>query len=173
MNGLNTKGLIKQIKASKNSLIWSLKDGVHTITNRHWLISFNDVPKEVQVALFSIFAQFPEESTHIRNDRFSGTTLKGDPIGFESIVRGAEKGKHAMDTRFIYDMRGMKARVFRQGDVFAYVDESLLHAVDEYRGEILMSGVMTPVYFKDVNYLVLPYRMGTSPEKEIQELFSK
>lgn len=89
MNGLNIKGLIKQIKASKDGLIWSLKDGVHTITNRHWLISFNDVPKEVQVALFSIFAQFPEEGSHIRNDRFSGTTLKGDPVGFESIVSGA------------------------------------------------------------------------------------
>ncbi|MEK5167134.1 hypothetical protein NYE69_33170 [Paenibacillus sp. FSL R5-0527] len=173
MNGLNINGLCKQIKASKKRLIWSLKDGIHTITDRYWLVNFKEIPRDVQIGLFAIFTQFPEEGMHIRYDRFSDSILKGGHIDHASIVRGAVAGNKGKDTGFAYDISGMKARVFKSNDVFAYVNEKLLLAVDDYVGEILMTGPMSPVYFKDADYIVLPYRMVNQPEREILELFTK
>lgn len=92
MNGLNINGLCKQIKASKKRLIWSLKDGIHTITDRYWLVNFKEIPRDVQIGLFAIFTQFPEEGMHIRYDRFSDSILKGGHIDHASIVRGRSLG---------------------------------------------------------------------------------
>ncbi|OXL83152.1 hypothetical protein BCV73_08725 [Paenibacillus sp. SSG-1] len=172
-NGLNIKGLCKQIKASRKNMMWSLNDGVHTITDRYWMAQFKEIPKEVQIELYAIFAQFPEEGMHIRYDRFSDSILKGVFIDHTSILDGANKGEPAKDTRFSYDLNGMTARVFKRDDIYSYVNEGYLLAVKEYDGEILMTGKMQPVYFKDASYLVLPYRMGNAPEKEVLELFTK
>jgi|GEM_PF-4782568 len=173
MKSINVKGLVKQIKASKKNMMWSLKDGVHTLTDRYWLVQFREIPKEVQIALYAIFTQFPEEGTHIRYDRFSGSILKGDSIDHAAILDGASKGEKAKDTGFSYDLAGIRTRVFKKNNIFAYVNENLLLAVDEYDGDILVSGRMQPVYFKDANFLALPYRMGNRPEEEILELFTK
>jgi len=173
MNGLNIKGLVKQIKASKKDLIWSFKNGTHTISNRHWMINIVNLPQDVKIALFSIFAEFPEEGKHIRYDRFSESVMRGDSIDFEGIKNGANKGSAGDRTKFTSDISDYKARVFKREGTYVYVNEAYLLAVEGYSGEILMTDWKRPIFFKDENYLVLPYRVVNEPEKEILELFCK
>jgi hypothetical protein len=160
-NGLNIKGLCKQIKADKHCMIWSLNKGTHTITNRHWLIKFDALPREVLVTLLSIFGEFPEDGTLLQNVGYSDTPLRNVALTEERWKPVAE-GKPIKYTRYLYDDGDSRnLRVFKLEDQFVFVKEQYLQAVDENFGreDIKCNGVYQPVFFADLNYLVLPMRM--------------
>lgn len=160
-NGLNIKGLCKQIKSDKNSMIWSLRDGCHTITNRHWLIEFDEMPREVLVTLLSVFGEAPEDGMLLQNAHYSDTPLRNVALTDERWKPVGE-GKPATYTSFIHDAgRVGYLRVFKQEDQFIFINENYLQAVGEHFGRenIKCNGYFQPVYFENINYLVLPMRM--------------
>lgn len=175
MKGLNIKGLCKQIKESKWSIIWSLKDGKHMITNRQWMIVLDALPKDVSITLFSIFAEMPAEGQSLQNNRFIREHSHQVALDVEKIFEEAKGGSEAKDTGFIYSIGESNTKVFKSSNAFAYVNEKFLAAVDadSYRGRVLLSGRMSPLYYEDINYIALPYRVSNDPEKEIIELFTK
>lgn len=169
---INIKGLCKQIKADKTGVVWSIKDGKHLITNRQWLVEFEQLPKDVEKLLFSILGEFPQEGEHVRYENFSGGTFRGEAIKYSEIIDAVKRGRTTCKTDFIYN-GNPKTRIFREGDNFIYVDENFLLAVEDYEGEILNQSTMGPVYFKDANYIALPVRMTRNLDLELLELFTK
>jgi hypothetical protein len=159
-NGLNIKGLIKQIKADKHQMIWSLNNGTHTITNRHWLIKFDALPREVLVTLLSIFGEFPEDGSLLQNVGYSDTPLRNVALT-EERWKPVGEGKPVKYTRYLHDFGSGYLRVFKADDQFTFVKEEYLQAVDQNFGRenIKCNGTYQPIFFADLNYLVLPMRM--------------
>lgn len=169
---INVKGLCKQIKADKRGIVWSLKNGKHLITNRQWLVEFDQLPKDIEKLLFSILGEFPQEGEHIRYEVFSGAILRDEAIKYSEIIDTANKGKVTYKTDLMHD-GNPRTRIFREGDNLIYVNENFLLAVEDYKGEILNNSTMGPVYFKDANYIALPVRMTKNLDLELLELFTK
>ncbi|MGG3307358.1 hypothetical protein ABER23_08015 [Paenibacillus lautus] len=160
-NGLNIKGLCKQIKSEKRHIIWSLSKGTHTITNRHWLIKFDALPREVLVTLLAIFGEFPEEGMLLNNVGYSDTPLKHTALRDESWKPVGDE-KPATLTSYLHDAGDSGyLRVFKSEDQFTFVREEYLQAVDQNFGRenIKFYGIFQPIFFADMNYVVLPMRM--------------
>ncbi|MFS8215589.1 hypothetical protein [Paenibacillus polymyxa] len=168
-NGINIKGLCKQIKDDKKKIIWSLKDGVHSITNRNWMISFEEVPREVRLVLLSIFGGFPEEGYLLQKTPFSDEPQRS--VAVEPISLNREMAKQAIRTDFLHTSSGLdNLRVFKAGEGFVYIKERFLQAIDPNFGFTNMNsfGEMAPMVFEDLNYIVLPVRIGK--EKDLLTL---
>jgi len=177
IKGLNVKGLCKQIKASKNNLIWSLKDGIHVITNRHWMITFEEIPKEVLVTLFSLFVKMPEEGTALQASHFNREVSELIAVDVDKIRETAKNGTISTLTNLFSRSGDLVTRIFKTSEGFLYVKADYMHAINEYGdvGEILSSGKHSPVLFKNINYLILPYRREHNLLEEclIEELTTK
>ncbi|MCY9530551.1 hypothetical protein M5X04_14610 [Paenibacillus alvei] len=57
---INTKTLCTLLDQAE-TVVWSIKDGVSTISDRHVLVRFKGIPREVLSVLYSIFFRVPEE----------------------------------------------------------------------------------------------------------------
>lgn len=162
-NGLNIKGLIKQIRTDKSRLIWSLYQGVHMVTNRHWMIEFEEVPREIMSVLLSIFGQFPTEGYLIQTFSFGSEVVKADAI--KNKGWDFNNAKQATVTKYIHDYGESRyLRVFKADDEFYFVNETYLQAVDKNFGfeNVMSKGTLQPLFFSNINYTVLPVRMHES-----------
>lgn len=159
LRGINLKEVCRQIKLSgKRSLIWSRQEGFHYITNRHWLIRFADdqLPREVLVVLFSVFAMIPENGktymTHLE------AVNEQKPPGFNSIYSQLETAKPGKITPFSKDLtEKWRMRIIQFGSEFIFLDEEYARMVDQ--DEVAScAGKLSPVFFLDGAVVILPYR---------------
>lgn len=155
MKNLNTKALCKQIKASRNQMIWSLKDGEHTISDRRWAIKSKTLSPDVRVTLLSIFeGDMPEEGgcLHLQH----GSILKNVAITTPEPEQGHVEYKR---TKYVMDYEGAwKLRVFLNAENKAiYINEDFLGICDS-RMQSFGSGNMRPLFYPEINYVVLPVR---------------
>lgn len=166
MKGINLKEVCRQIKASgKRALIWSRQEGFHYITNRHWMLRFADdqLPREVLVVLFSIFAMIPEPGKTIVS--YFGD-VKEDKLGnMDKIYSPLESAPPGKITPFSKDIdEKSRMRVIQSGTEFIYLNEEYARMVDH--DEVpYCSGVLTPVFFLDGAVIILPYR-NTSDKRD-------
>lgn len=163
--GLNVKGLCKQMKSEKYCLIWSLKNGVHTITNRKWLIDFEVIPREVKLMLLSIFGEEPEENVCLTKFHYSDEPATSVAVpGAKDIVKNAIP---ATKTNYLFAHEGIgNLRIFKTAEHFVHVQERYLQAVDDNQGyqNIGSVGPMAPLHFEDINYIVLPVRIPNTED---------
>ncbi|MEK3851241.1 hypothetical protein MKX59_19565 [Paenibacillus sp. FSL R7-0340] len=167
--GLSIKGLCKQIKADKNRMIWSLKDGVYSITNRHWMITLTELPREVKTVLLTIFGDFPEEGRCLQNTSYSAIPLNSPSV--DGLILDREHAVPARKTDYLLSSSKVgDLRIFKAGEDFIYIKESFLEAIDPNLGFENMSsfGKLSPFIFEDLNYVVLPVRIGE--EKDLLTL---
>jgi len=167
---INIKELCKQIKKS-HYFIWSLKGGINYLTNRHWAIKYETLPREVLVQLFTIYAEFPEEGTSLVYQGAFGVS-KLDKVDIKKVFDDAQKDQIAGKvTPFIKVSGVLSMRVIKCNEKFIFVsDDYLKNISDVEESEPFCKGQLNPVTFCNNNFLVLPYRMQTVEVEILQEL---
>ena len=176
IKGLNTKGLCKMIQESKHRIIWFKTEGVYYITNRSWAIKFDVIPRDVLVKLFSITAAVPEEGQSLVMASYLDEPLVQVPPNMKEIYETALRGIPAKRTDFLKSSDKLLMRIFKTANEKIFVDEKYLQAVDmqNYDGEIIGSGRMSPIIFKNLNFLILPYRITNVEDSSfIEELINE
>lgn len=163
---INEKELVKQIRSSKNRIVWSIQEEEHFITNRVWAVRYKKLPTAVLTALFAIFAEIPENNTTLHTT--SGIPQKSEPvIDIRKIMEPGHDLVPAQVTKIVLDI-GIKARCFVGSDgQYFYLDESLVQLGNVFDGNVLYSKPRSPVFLCDGNLIILPVRVGKVEHIEI------
>jgi hypothetical protein len=163
---INEKELIKQIKKSKHTMIWTIKDGVNYITNRHWMARYKTVPQVVLTTLFSIFAQIPKEGQALVMS--CGITLEQKYINCGKMYDDAIKGSQGIVTSYIKESGNILMRVIKYKGDYLYLNNDFFKiADDDYAPKC--NGKLAPLLFCDDDLLLLPYIVENDDET-IKEL---
>ncbi|MBW7475921.1 hypothetical protein K0T92_14340 [Paenibacillus oenotherae] len=159
---LNTKALCKQIRASRNQVIWSFNGEEHLITNRHWGVKFTELPTDIKVTLLTTFEG---ETPNINEtlSKMSGISVK-KPEALKLPFPSKENEKEAQWTLYLRQIDNDLLRVFRIGDQFIYIKSSYLEAASDIGLKVVGTGPHQPLYFPEINYLVLPVRLQREPD---------
>lgn len=159
MKGFNLKEVCKQIKYDgKRSLIWSRENGHHYVTNNHWMMRFVDgqMPREILVTLFSIFAEIPKEGRALIMHTGIQNEIKAVNVqGVYSLFANSGDGEI---TPFIKDLGSVKMRAIRYNEEVVYINEAYSMMVYMESHKPQCSGKLTPVFFMDGAFVILPYR---------------
>ncbi len=167
---INEKELCKQIKKSaKIGLIWTIQEGMNYITNRHWAVRYREVPRDVLVALFSVFAQLPEEGQTL-NFTFGQTVETNVNVKrvFDESNDNDVKGKV---TSYLSDSYGpYMVRIINSDKGFIYIKDDYMKMVGDE--EPLCKGINTPVSFCDNNFIILPVRVSNNNDNTLHDLIA-
>lgn len=168
---INEKELVKQIKASKNRLIWNVQDNVHYITNRHWAVRYEKLPTSVLTALFSIFAEIPKNNSSFHN--FQGILQKTEPsVNIQKIMTMDDSLKPGQITEILVENSILMRVIECSGDLI-YINNDYIKMVDNFDDQPLCSGSMSPVFFCEGNLIIFPYRtVKVTHKKIIQDLIA-
>lgn len=173
---INLKALCKQIKKdASRSLIWTVSNGTHYITNRHWMIKYryNNMPREVLVQMFSAFAQIPEDGHSLILTRFNGLEIQDKPeISCELLFKSCEDFEsNGVLTNIILDYGDFKCRVIKSKDTIIRLDETYMSMVDFDKDNARCAGRLQPISFCDNQLIILPFRTENETENnDILEL---
>lgn len=171
--GVNIKELCKQIKKdSRKSLIWTLENGVHYISNRYWAVRFIGIPSEVSDTLFSIFDQMPSEGRTLATSHWDA---KERPfVSMSGIFRHCESNNtEGSITNIIIEQGKVSYRVIKTNDHLIRIDNKYLSIVNKDKDIPKCSHQMTPVSFCNNQFLVISVRVTNSKEDDtINELLA-
>jgi len=162
---INIKELCKQIKKSP-SIIWTVQNGTHYVTNRHWAVRYTELPREVLIQLFCIFAEIPKEGETISFSKSYGF-VSHSSANVERVFKDQEK---VTDTGLVtpylktHDDYG-NLRIIKIGKEFAYINEDYMKLVTDCEStSVVCSGRLSPISFYDNMLIILPVR--TANEKD-------
>lgn len=157
MKGLNIKGLCKQIRESKHKLIWSLNEGVHTITNRHWLINLSALPYEVKIELLKTFEGIEIQEGQMINS-YHDIGLVDKPL---NIPKQENETVEFEWTDYYRNCASLgMTRVFRHGETIKYINTSYLQAVSEGLVPTSINSSLGNLLFEEIGYMILPVRVN-------------
>lgn len=169
MNGINLKELCKQIKKSgKSYLIWVLQDGMHYISNRHWAVKFNVLPREVLIALFSVFADQPKAGISFINTPMGLQISKIDDSKinikdiFEQSLQNADEG---VITNVVIDYDNVSMRIFKTSDYITRINNDYASMTEIKEGK--SAGQQKPISFCNNDLIILPFRATSNDEDEL------
>jgi hypothetical protein len=160
MNSLiNTKELCKQIRVS-GSVIWTMEEKQHFISNRHFLVRFDELPREVTIALFSVFCKLPEVGQTFTAFRGS-VNDKAESIKYDNIYQPNKQDVEGSKTAFLRDMgRKALASVIKFPTHVSLVDERYMKlAGDSEMVKTTGKSPHAPLYLANNDLLVLPIRV--------------
>jgi len=174
--GFNVKQVCKQIKATSKSILWWRHDGRYYITNRHWIIRLpvDELPREILIQLFSIFAEIPTEGNIL--SMFGGN--RGNvpiPKDLGVVYDHMEKMKPAQVTPFVKTSESKNVpnlRVIQYKDQILYVNDDYIRMVDIERETPYCTGKHSPVFFLDGTFAVLPMRQDDRSRNEETEFIN-
>ncbi|BBI32344.1 hypothetical protein [Cohnella abietis] len=169
---INIKELCRQIKKSHN-FIWTLKEGVHYLTNRHWAIRYEELPREVLVQLFAIYAEIPEQGKALVYQSGTGVSHM-DEVDVKKIFDNASKDQFIGEvTSFIKVSGDLRMRVIKINGQFIYLNEEYLKILSDIESsQPYGKGQLRPLTFFDNMFLVLPYRTTTVDVEILQKLIA-
>lgn len=158
---INIKELCKQIKKSR-IIIWTLDKGVHYITNRCWMIKYNELPRDVLVQLFGIFLGIPEEGqSFVKNRNFENETkpaLNCENI-FVDALKDSRAGKVTLFVKHVDS--NINIRVVTFGDFISFFDEEYMKMIKDFeQSHPISGGSYRPTSFNDNTFVILPYRVA-------------
>lgn len=168
---INIKELCKQIKKS-HCVIWTLENGIHYITNRHWMIKFAELPREVLIQLFSIFTEIPSEGESLicQRDSIDRKPAVRCEFIFEEAMKGPKPGEITEFVK-VKDPK-LQIRVLNFGTFFCYTNEDYMKILRDFEeSKPFGSGVYRPISFNDNTFVILPYRV--SNDKADTEMLSE
>jgi hypothetical protein len=168
---INTKELCKQIRyCNSGFLIWTKEKDQNFITNRHFLVRFDEVPREVLAALFSVFYKLPEVGETMVS-HFGSIQDDPKPINYNGIYQPDKQDTEGTITPFMRDMgRKHLTRFIKFPKNHAYVSESYAKLSAEFESPVKSSTQPnSPIYFADGDLLILPYRI-TENSKDVIDL---
>ncbi|WP_274362723.1 hypothetical protein [Paenibacillus thermotolerans] len=176
---INIKELCKRIRygRTRGGMVWSREDNRHFITNRHWLVRFDELPREVKIELFSVFCKIPEVGQTL--NIFAGQESETKPVKYDNIYQPDKQDAIGEVTPFMKEI-GEKhfARVLKFPEHFAFNDEDYFKLA-EGDSDIKTQGnsPLKPVYLAGGDLLVLPIRVSESGNdttiKELTEAVSE
>lgn len=170
---INLKELCKQIKKS-NNMIWALIDGVHYITNRHWAVKYESLPREILIELFAVFAEIPEAGAAIQMRRGWEVSRANVDIKkvFDDLSAVVQKQGEVTPYLKLSDKDSM--RVIKIGDEPIYVNNDYMKIIkDVVISNPTSAGKYQPIAFNENTLILLPYRMTNSKDDEtIAELLA-
>lgn len=170
---VNTKELCKHIKQSANRyLIWTVENGVHYITNRHWAVKFTELPRDVLISLFAVYARMPQEGISLVR------TVYGDEerpaVSLEKIyAKSAESLDIGTITSIIVERDKEQYRVLKTPNAIIKLNNKYMSMIDKDINMAKCSGKNEPVFFGDNQVILLPVRADEPKENEtINELIA-
>jgi hypothetical protein len=162
---INTKELCKKIKrAGYRSLIWQVADGAHYVSNRQWVVRFRELPREVLISLFAVFAEIPGEGQTLAIT--GGTLRQNAKYDFKPIFAGISLASSAQVTPFlrIFDTK-LRMRAIRLQSGTAYINEDYMTILSDFEGA-QGTGVMAPVFFCGGDVVLMPFRVSGPDESD-------
>lgn len=160
MSGINTKELCKQLRFdSKNgAVIWTREADRHFISNRHYAVRFEELPKEVLIALFSIFCRLAEAGETLFSQ--GGRVVdQPKPANFSKIYLPDKADVVGSKTPYIRKMgKKLNAAVIKFSNRVSLVDEKYIKLADEADVVKSTDSVYAPMYLANDDLMVLPYR---------------
>lgn len=169
MSKINTKELCKQIKSAKRNLIWSVKNDIHYISNRHWMVRYKELPRDVLITLFGVFAEIPQNGDTFTAGH-SGIHKDGN-VNCEQTYKDIEQ--RSLSKGFVTNFLKTKGkdlvlRVINFQTSFAMVDDSYIRLVEDFSGsEVKGGGVFHPMLCCDGDLILLPVREGNTHENQL------
>jgi hypothetical protein len=163
---INEKELCKQIKKSV-TMIWSVVDGTHYFTNRHWAVKYDDLPRYVLVTLFSMFAVVPQEGESLSVRKGEEASRFGANIkkAFDDQSSITNKGEVTPFLK-LYDTYNL--RVIKVGNEPAYVNNDYMKIIkDVENSNPVTLGTKSAISFNDNTVILLPYRLSNDREDGI------
>ncbi|MCM3294224.1 hypothetical protein M3661_29495 [Paenibacillus sp. MER 180] len=157
---VNTKKLCQLLKyAASRTLIWSKLEDGHTITDRHFMVAFTEVPRDVMSVLLGIFLRIPEDGQSLK---IMGGELQDDfsLLNHEGLAKYKDANVEGLVTPYLKDIDGVKARVLQIGDRFALVNDRFMGLTTDKVVRGYESPFM-PIYLSSGAILVLPFRYST------------
>ncbi|SYX87675.1 hypothetical protein [Paenibacillus alvei] len=123
---VNTKKLCQLLKyAASRTLVWSKLEEGYTITDRHFMVKFTEIPRDVMAVMLGIFLRTPEQGQSLK-------IMGGELIDDYSLLNHDALGKYkdasveGHVTPYLKDIEGVKARVLQIGDRFALVNDRFM-----------------------------------------------
>ena len=158
MAGFNIKQVCKQIKADGKSILWWRQNGLFYITNRHWIIRLpvDELPREILIQLFSIFAEIPNEGEILSDFTGKNNIPKCDFV--YSQMGKARPGKVTPFVKTFEPKNFPNLRVIQYKDQILYVNDNYIRMVDFEHETVYCTGKHSPVFFLDGAFAVLPMR---------------
>lgn len=155
---INTKELCKNIKhASKNCLFWTLESGIHYITNRHWAVKYEELPRDVLIVLFSIFAKFPTEGTTL--ERASGGERERELVSLVKIFDGTSQNTVTGSiTNIILEWDKGEYRVIKTASEIIKLNNDYMSMVVKDDEPVKCGNKFQPVSFSNNQFILLPIR---------------
>lgn len=164
--GVNIKELCKRIKKdSRRRLIWTLEKDVHYVSNGHWAVRFDNLPRDVLISLFSVFAKIPSEG-------FSMVTTRWDveerpAVSMTKVFRDCESYKSdGTVTNIIIDYGKEVYRVIKADEYLIKINNEYMSLAEPGSKPVKCSGRMLPVSFGDNQLIIIPVRNENAKEDE-------
>lgn len=158
---VNTKALCKLIKqGATQMLIWSKTDEGYTVTDRHFMVRFKDVPRDVMSTLLGIFLQTPGEGQSLKI-MYGKVQDDCSLVSHKTIPKYEDASVDGKVTTYSKDLAGTKAKALQFGDSFSLVNEKYI-ALSTGTDAKSFGSPYSPIYLEDGAVLVLPYRHTSS-----------
>lgn len=157
---MNISEICKRLQAEgKGHLIWSHEKGRDIVSNRHFLLKFDELPRQVLVTLFSIYLRVPQIGETII--LHCGEEVKSN-IDFNKVYTPNQQTEIGNITNFIYEIdRKLSLRAVKIGKRFAYVNNSYAKMATVDCRVLSTDGKYVPIYFchEIGDLMILPYRL--------------
>lgn len=158
---INTKKLCQLIKReARRSLFWSKTEEGYTVTDRHFMVKFTEIPRDVMSTLLGIFLRTPEvgQSLQIwRGEIQDDCSL----VSHKNIPKYEDANVDGKVTTYSKDLGGTKAKILQIGDSFYLVNEKYI-ALSTGTNVKSFGSEYSPIYLADGALLVLPYRYASN-----------
>ncbi|WP_409346798.1 hypothetical protein [Paenibacillus sp. MBLB4367] len=169
---INIKELCKRIKhdGKYGRMFWAKEERGHFIISGHYLVRFDELPRDVLVTLFGIFLRLPEMGKTLgfmRGDVISNI----ETVDYKKIYQPEKQRVKGEVTSLIHDAGDKRIyRVVKFPDRFSFINEDYQKLlVDGHRAAVNGDAPFSPLYFANNDLMIMPMRM-TSDNQDISDL---
>lgn len=167
---VNTEALCTLLKQAE-TVVWSLKDGVHTISDLHVIVKFREIPRELKAVMLSIFLQDIEDGESLcYRDGGVNSIITGEiPCFMEANVTG-QVTKYLKECSPWDRDEKLLTRVIQLGDRYVLVQEKYVQLTTD-RNVVGFKEDDSLIFLGDGAISIFPFRVfGGSVQTEMNEI---
>lgn len=159
---MNISEICKRLKAeAKGNLIWSRQEGKDFITNKHFLLKFDELPRQILVTLFGIYYRLPAVGETIALQ--CGAEINASKVDFSKVYSPDKQTEKGYVTNYIYEMdEKLSLRAIKVEDRHIYVNNVYVKMASSNCKVESSKGMQPPIYLKHElgDLIILPYRFS-------------
>jgi hypothetical protein len=141
-------------------MIWTREKKQNFITNRHFLVRFEEIPNEVLASLFSVFFKLPIVGETLQT-QFGEIIESKKPVNIGGVFHPDEQNVTGNVTEYVRDSgKKFTSRVIKFPNHYSFISSEYMKLVefDDLSPTTSGASPAAPVYFADKNLILLPYR---------------